>query len=117
MCSDEGIEIVAKTGSGNFVPVTGYSYDNYYTGNDTESIFLSSCADLYENSQSFFDRYDKQAISQLCIDAGSVTIERQFGSLNASDRVSALDSYNNKKAMFTEQYFRDALYKFGYHID
>lgn len=117
MYSDEGIEIVAKTGSGNFVPVTGYSYDNYYTGNDTESIFLSSCADLYENSQSFFDRYDKQAISQLCIDAGSVTIERQFGSLNASDRVSALDSYNNKKAMFTEQYFRDALYKFGYHID
>lgn len=44
-------------------------------------------------------------------------VERQFGSLNASDRVSALDSYNNKKAMFTEQYFRDALYKFGYHID
>ncbi len=115
--SDEAIQTVVKAKAGNFVPVKGLDYSSLYTGNDNSSIYLASCAEQLTGTELFYDRYNLQAVSQICIDPVSITIERQFASPNKSDRVSALASYNAKKAQWTDEYYERRMNEFGYYID
>lgn len=97
MYSDAGIKAHASAHAGNVLPVQGVDFGATL---DTDDVFLASAYEILGTKEVFFNDPVK-AVEPYCTDAKQNSIEKQFGSQSAGDRVRAVTSYNAKKALWT----------------
>lgn len=97
MYSDEGIKAHAAAKAGCVLPVQGVDFGDAV---DTTDTFLKSAYDILFTQETFFNDYTKP-ITPWCTNTVSVSIEKQFGSVSAADRVRASVSFAAKKNLWT----------------
>lgn len=98
MYTDQGIAAHARAQAGCVLPVKDLSFIQDFSFDKNVEFYESSYSILL-NSEVFFNN-PIIGVTPYCSDSGR-SIEKQFGSSNAKDRTTAIDSYNAKKAAYT----------------
>lgn len=100
MYSDEGIMRHAEAKAGNVLPVKVSEFKRALTTDDT---FLKTSYDVMFHNDVFFNN-PLIAVTPYCTDTNKAAsmIEKQFGSQSGKDRTRAVDSFNAKKTLWTE---------------
>lgn len=114
MYSEAGIEAHASAKAGNILPVKDFDVNL-----SMDNSFMESCYSIMLNNEVFFNN-PVIAVDALCVAAKSSSIEKQFGVLNATARTRAVDSFQEKKNLWTakdNEKFWNALISKGYIKD
>ena len=111
MYSEAGIEAHASAMVGCILPVKNFDVDI-----DTDNTFLETAYEIMLSKEVFFNN-PVIAVEPTCTDTLAGMIEKQFGSQNSADRTRAVDSFEAKKTLWTEndnEKFWNTLISMGY---
>ena len=112
MYSEKGIKAHASAKVGNILPVKDFN-ENLSLDDNT---FMETAYGILLNNEVFFNN-PVIAVPATCEAVLAGSIEKQFGSQNASDRTRAVDSFNAKKTLWTandNEKFWNTLISMGY---
>ena len=111
MYSEVGIEAHASSMVGCILPVKNFNVDI-----DTDNTFMETSYQILLNNEVFFNN-PVIAVEPTCTETVAGMIEKQFGSQNSADRTRAVDSFEAKKTLWTQndnEKFWNTLISMGY---
>lgn len=111
MYSEAGIEAHASSMVGCILPVKNFNVDI-----DTDNTFMETSYQILLNNEVFFNN-PVIAVEPTCTETVAGMIEKQFGSQNSADRTRAVDSFEAKKTLWTQndnEKFWNTLISMGY---